>query len=620
MNEQQAREKLIDLLYGELPPAEAEQVLEQVRAHPELAEELAALRRGRAAMAIGRAAEPATPVSIPAGRAMPWASRGLRWTGAAAAVGMAAAAGIMVVLFVRGTTGPAVAGPVEIQRVNVSLTILSEPEDMPAQPQTRAPTFGLGWRGLALVRDQRLVVNLPKGESRVRFREVPSAIRPDTVRLRSLDDPEGLTILEQNYQYDLASAGAILERYIDKPITAEFADGQRVTGVLLSFDDGTLVVRPAGQGPRNLHRRQVKTVTLAELPEGLLTKPTLVWSLANRAAAKQQIEVAYMTEGLSWRADYVLKLRPGAGRPAPDQQGMPQVYDAADVVGYATVTNRSGIAYADAQLKLMAGDVHLIRPEPTPVTDAQVSMSYWGFAAPQFQEKSFFEYHLYTLGRPTTLADRETKQIEMVTAAGVKMRRIYEYDRDVNPTAVRVISELVNSKANGLGKPLPKGVVRMYAPDPTGMQTYVAQTRIDHTPTDEKLRLAWGFAFDIVVEAKRTAYSRRGADTVFERWQYQFRNHKDHDVTVHVVVRVPPEARLFQADKPWNRPEAGKVEMDIPVKAASAETVTFEYEHDRGRVDGPVVPLPSTRPTPEELERLKMLERSRQVPPAMPLE
>ena len=337
-----------------------------------------------------------------------------------------------------------------------------------------------------------------------------------------------------------------------------------------------------GEGLRSLSRQKVKALTFAELPEGLLTRPTLVWQLRNDAAADQQFEVAYLTGGLKWRVDYVLKLRPADAAPAGE---LPQITDAADLVGYATVANDSGVTYENAQLKLLAGDVNLILPPPL-----QLGYSYGGSlnrlldARPQFREKAFFEYHLYTLARRTTIRSAETKQIELISGSGLKLRRGYVYDRTVNPTAARVVSEFRNCEEDGLGKPLPKGVVRLYAPDPAGQQTYVAQTSIDHTPKDEKIRLPWGFAFDIACSARQVGGGRSGSD-YYEKWQYSLRNHKDHDVTLSVIVRVPKstyKAACARGGKgqPWHIREVGIVEIEVPVKANTAETVTFEYNHD----------------------------------------
>ncbi len=614
MNCDAIREKLIDLVYDELPAEEQAAIHRHLTECPSCRREVEALRFARSAVADYAAGEPAA-AGFDVAAAKRTHARGAsvsqrRWFQAAAATAAAILiAGAWILHDLAVETAVAQAGPVEIERLGVSLTILSQPEGWRSPPgqmqqlhqhqrlvqieqpmqiggqaQPIQPVAWWGgqpvWQGIALVRDQRLVRRLPEGVSQVRFTNVPSGILPDTVRLRSLDQPEALGILEQNYQYDLASAAAVLKRHVDKPITVVFQDGRSVTGTLLSFDAATLVIRPDGAGPRNVSRENIRGVTFAKLPKGLLSRPTLVWELANRAAARQQFEVAYLTRGLQWRADYVLKLRPGRMRKElRDAEAIADIIDLADLVGYATVNNFSGVTYKDAQLKLMAGDVNLIKP---PVQTRVISLFSLnergeGLRVPVMTEKSFFEYHLYTVTRPTTLRDAETKQLEMVSGGGLKLTRGYVYNPSVNKTAARVVSELVNSEANGLGKPLPKGVVRLYAPDPEGLQTYVAKTTIDHTPKDEKLRLPWGFAFDIVCSAKRTDYSRRGHDHK-ATWRYQVRNHKDYDVNVTVMVTVPrstyaAECKGFR----WRVREVGTVEIDVPVKADQAVDVDFTY-------------------------------------------
>ena len=608
MNCQQAREQLIDLVYGELGEADRRTVLEHVDGCPACRAELADLRLARTAVARHRADEPAEVgrLWVVGGRA-PFLRRLLAPAAAAAAVVVIG----LAVWMLHETTIPAAgaAEPVEIKRLGVSLTILSEPAEgawsQPAPFQSSqeqrgfrpsSPRFRRGWRGMALVRDQRIIRRLKQGRTEVRFSGVPAGILPDTVRLRSLDSPEAMTILEQNYQYDLASAAAVLKRYVDRPVTAVFKDGQAVTGSLLSFDDAALVLQPPGEGPRNISRERLRAITLAELPEGLLTKPTLVWLLQNRAAAEQEFEVAYLTAGLTWRVDYVLKLRPGRAERGNVNESaaggpLPGVEDTADLVGYATVTNNSGVTYQDAQLKLLAGDVNLIQP-PSPAVGFD---TYWGFKGQAhakvrgFQEKSFFEYHLYTLGRPTTIRDAETKQIELVSGAGLKLKRAYVYDRQGNPTAARVVSELTNSEANGLGKPLPKGVLRLYAPNAEGVETYAARTTIDHTPKDEKIRLPWGYAFDIACSFTETDRGREGRGR-YRTWQYEIRNHKDYAETVTVLARVPKTTYQARCDRPWHVREVGLVEIDVPVEANSAATATFTHSYsgsDGGGLESP---------------------------------
>ena len=614
MNCNEAREKLIDLAYGELPDAEASVLQQHIEGCDACRAELAALRSARIALAEFRASEPATgrlrmggPSAAAAGRVIRFG----RWLPALTA--LAAAVMIVATLWMFVSTPTAIAGPVEIKQIGVSLTILSQPEGwqaspMPMQqrmvqqeiaPNAPAQSWQVSpyWQGMALVRDHRLIRNLKAGQTSVRFTNVPTGIMPDTVRLRSLDDPEGLSILEQNYQYDLATTWAVLKRYIDKPITIEFQKGDSATGTLLSFDGVSLVIRPEGEGPRTVSREHVRAIRFEKLPEGLLSKPTLVWDLQNNAAREQQFEVAYLTRGIAWRADYVLKLRPGG---KGEIEGEDAIVDTADLVGYATVTNNSGVTYEDAQLKLLAGDVNLIKPpqmSPLSYLSAANVADPSSGAAPQFQEKSFFEYHLYTLGRATTIRSAETKQIELVSGGGLKLKRAYVYDRTQNATAARVVSEFKNTKENGLGKPLPKGVVRLYAPDPDGEQTYIAKTTIDHTPKNEKLRLPWSYAFDIVCEHKQTKQQRRGTDYSVT-WQYSLRNHKDYDVTITVIARVPHstyQASCRRGGKayPWHVREVGIIEIEVPVKANAAEKITLDFRYNNSSGGGLVSPYDS---------------------------
>jgi hypothetical protein len=502
-------------------------------------------------------------------------------------------------------------------------------EGQMVQTWINAPANGYGppvWRGMALIRDQRVVRRLPKGATEVAFTDVPSGILPDTVRLRSLDRPDGLTILEQNYQYDLASASAVLRKYVGKPVTAVFRkDDRPVSGTLLSFDARSLVIRPDGQGPRTITREELSGIDFPKLPAGLLSRPTLLWRLANQAASEQQFEVAYLTHGLTWRADYVLKLHPaarggvgnvgraggvgvaggaktqaavaaadasadvggkqmhGAGGPraATKPSAIEDITDTADLVGYATVNNSSGVTYEQAQLKLMAGDVNLIKPPTALLTDL---CELWnrngpdpGRPAPAMTEKSFFEYHLYTVTRPTTIRNEETKQIEMVSGSGLKLRRGYVFYAGEGVAAPRVVSELMNSQANGLGKPLPKGTVRLYAPDPEGQETFVAATEIDHTPKDEKLRLRWGYAFDIACEWTQTADEDRGADHA-RTWEFDLRNHKGRGV--NVTLLVPAQFSTYRAECKgfrWHVREVGLVEIDVPLPAGASAAVIWNY-------------------------------------------
>jgi hypothetical protein len=626
MNPDPDRQKLLDLLYGELDAAAAQALRRRLRDSAELRAEYERLCVGKAAADAFAAGEPADAPPTPAagGRALSWR----RWPAPAAAAAAAAAALIaLAVWMLHGpTTKKALAtGPPEIVRTAVSITILSEPAhagpgvrtgQMPEaqmaqvgrlvrRPAINAPYqadqmghVAWPWSGLALVRDKRVVRRLDKGVTEVRFADVPAGIVPDSVRLRGLDHPGGLAVLEQNYQYDLASAAAVLERYVDRPVgVTPTGGGPVIEGHLLSFDADALAIRPSGEGPRTIPRDQVRAVRLARLPRGLLTRPTLLWHLENRAARRQRFEVVYLTRGLTWRADYVLKLR-AAERPAGGGEPQaPQITDTADLVGYATVTNDSGVTFEDAELKLMAGDLHLVMPPRALfLTDGSnlADQEYEWRAGVPFREKAFFEYHLYTLGRRTTLRSAETKQITLVTGGGLKLRRGYVFDRTQNATAARVVSELNNTKANGLGKPLPKGVVRLYAPGPDGRQTYAARTTIDHTPADEMLRLPWGHAFDIACSAKKLRHERPGGDTTRETWRYRLASAKDYGVTVTVIARVPRSTFRATCSHRWGVREVGVVEIEVPLPAGEAATVSFQYSYNPARGGGLTSPHEKT--------------------------
>jgi hypothetical protein len=595
MNCDRANELLMDLVYGELEDQEARAVEQHAASCPKCAGELRELCLGRSLMAKYRGDEPAIVTATPG-----WPPR-LRLRRFVASVTAAAAAiliGVAVwvfhetTTFVHGQEGPPV-----ITQTGVSLTIISRPDNYRGAGRVERDRFRRGssqgglspgdilmargiWPGLALVRDQRLVRRLKKGVTEIRFTGVPSGILPDTIRLRGVDHPEGLAILEQNYQYDLASAAAVLKRYVDKAITIVPKDaGKPVTGVLMSFDGRMLVIQMADGSVRNIERTHIRSIAFAKLPAGLLTRPTLLWGLENRAATKQKFEVAYLTHGLVWRADYVLKLKPAAK--IENANAKSGIVDTADLVGYATVTNNSGVTYENAQLKLMAGDVNLIQPERfhyrrnrPDEAQGQGEESHKGF-----KEKSFFEYHLYTLGRATTIADAETKQIELLSGSGIKLNRGYIYDPNANKTAARVVSEFKNSEENGLGKPLPKGAVRLYAPDGEGVDSYVARVDIDHTPVNEKVRLMWGHAFDIACSSKQTKFSRRGSDR-HHTWAYQIRNHKEYDVSVTIIAHVPRSTYKADCNYPWHVRQVGMVEIDVPVKANTAATATFSYSYN----------------------------------------
>ena len=367
-------------------------------------------------------------------------------------------------------------------------------------------------QNFGVVRERRKV-NLTEKLGTIRFTDVAAQIDGTSVSFKSLTDP-GATVLEQNYEYDLVSADKLLQKYIDKPITVLTKDGSRYAGNLLSFDGNQLVIRQYGEkGDVGMVQRgdNVKDIQFSALPDGLITKPTLVWKLATEKVGDQLIEVAYQTAGINWQSDYNAVLN------ADDSH--------LDLSGWVTINNESGATYKDAKLKLIAGDVRRVQQPQVMSRVGAAKLAMADEMAAGFEEKAFFEYHLYTLGRSTTVADNQTKQIELLKTADVPVKKVFLYDGApqyrwygglVTDTGygsgegnkkINVIIELKNSQDNHMGMPLPKGKVRLYKRDPADASLeFIGEDQIDHTPKDETVKLHIGDAFDIVGERKRTDF------------------------------------------------------------------------------------------------------------------
>jgi len=397
--------------------------------------------------------------------------------------------------------------------------------------------------GFAVIKQER-VMPLASGRSEVRFTDVAALIEPTTVSFRSLTDPEGTRVLEQNYQFDLVSGAKLLERYLDREITVEQAHGDNVEqfiGTLLSASGGLIL---KGRDGNLVTLNGYSNIRFPELPGGLMTRPTLVWDVLAEKAADHRVRVTYQTDGLTWWADYNLIFTPGRD----PNHGL------LDVNAWVSILNQSGGSYDNAKLKLIAGDVH--RAKRTIARGARVdTMQKRMAAAPAgFEEKSFFEYHLYTLGRATTLPDNSTKQIELFDAArDVDAKKLLVYrgapagyggylsnpatDRNYgthsNPK-VDIYLDFRNSKENGLGIPLPSGRIRVSQLDPDdGTLEFIGEDTIDHTAKNEEILIQLGSAFDVVGERKQLDFR---VDTA-RRWmeeeiEIKLRNHKEESVDV----------------------------------------------------------------------------------------
>jgi hypothetical protein len=399
--------------------------------------------------------------------------------------------------------------------------------------------------GYAVVKQER-TMQVP-GSGDIRFTDVASHIDPTTVTFRSLTAPQETQVLEQSYQFDLVGADKLLERFLDETITVEQVRGDEtvsITGTLLSAAGGIILQDDAGR----LHAiNGYANIVFPDRPGGLVTRPTLVWDVASAQPGPQDVRVTYQTSGITWWADYNVVFTPGEDA----NSGL------LDVGAWVSIINQSGATYNDAKLKLIAGDVHRApqQPQPYPMMARGMVMDQ-AAAAPGFAEKAFFEYHLYTLGRPTTIPDNSTKQIELFEAArGVPADKVLVYyglegwpygflpepaiDRNFgvqSNTKVDVYLRFDNDEESGLGIPLPSGRIRVNQLDPADdTLEFIGEDVIDHTPRDEEVLIKLGNAFDVVGERKQVDFRvDQDDDWMEETIEITLRNHKDEPVNVIV--------------------------------------------------------------------------------------
>lgn len=441
-------------------------------------------------------------------------------------------------------------------------------------------------QGFGLVKEAR-ILNLKEGMQTLAIEDVASRIEPNSVGVKSITDPNGFQVLEQNYQYDLISPLSILNKSVGQRIrfirtigekrdvlegtlisaptavvgNADGSSQQTYNGMVIRTDDGRIVLSPTGE------------VEVQSVPAGLISKPTLLWDVDAAKAGQNTIELSYLTQGMNWNADYVL------------------MYDGqskADLKGWVTLTNQSGVTYKDARLKLLAGDVARVNQG---VSGGMGGAGRLGAvrSANQFQEQSLFEYHLYTLERPTTLANNETKQISLLEGKGIKIEKKLIIDSmqgyfnyypnqgevgtgDIKP---QIRLEFVNSKENNLGIPLPKGTVKIYQRDSSGSVQMLGEAAIDHTPRDEMLSLVVGQAFDIRASRKRTDFHMVTDRSASETFEIEVRNRKDVSDTVHVLERHWGDWNVTAKSMDFVKADANTMDFTVDLKAGESKTITY---------------------------------------------
>ena len=433
---------------------------------------------------------------------------------------------------------------------------------------------------LALVKDQRRV-QLKPGASALAFRDVSARMRPETALLRSVSAPGSLSVLEQNFDFDLLTPRKLLEKYVGQTVSVvrtNPATGAETTeqATVLAANDG--VVLQIGQ---RIETGIPGRLVFGSVPANLRDRPTLVMSLENTAASAQEVELSYLTAGLAWKADYVVELN------ATD--------DKLDISGWVTLTNTSGASYRNARLQLVAGDVNQAPPELAPRGRAvMMAASTMAKSSNDMAEESLFEYHLYTLARPTTIAENQTKQVALLSATGVPVRKElllkgndYYYQGQAGDLGqklkVGVFVEFDNKESARLGMPLPKGVIRVYKKDAAGNAQFIGEDRVDHTPKGEKVRLKLGDAFDVTADKKQTDFKKLSGtgkyNAVYESaYEIVLKNAKKDAVVVTVQEPMPGDWQMVSASQPHTKGAANTAVWAVPVPAEGKAVLTYRTQ------------------------------------------
>jgi len=430
-------------------------------------------------------------------------------------------------------------------------------------------------RELALVKDLRQVA-LEPGENRLAWRNVSVKIRPETALLSETSGQVPFTLLEQNFDYDLLTPESLLKKYLGRRVQVIRTNdaGER------TLEEATVLAASEGAVLRYADRIETGVVghlAYPDVPANLRDQPTLVLHLDAPGAGEGAFELSYLTGGLSWKADYVADLAPEGAK--------------MDLNGWVTLTNESGIAYRQARVQLVAGEVHRVEgPMPAPPMMRGMVMAE---QAAMPQEEALEEYHLYTLPRPTDVQDNQTKQVALLSAPGVAVTRelvvrgqphTYRAQGPDGWTKLKVASMLSFVNEGGsLGIPLPAGVVRVYAKDSRGNAQFVGEDRIDHTPKGESLTLKLGESFDVTARRKQTSFKKLGGTTAYDYafeagFELELKNAKSEPVSVKVVEEIPGDWTIVRESQPHTKEAAGLVSWQLAVPAAGSATLTWQAQ------------------------------------------
>ncbi len=438
---------------------------------------------------------------------------------------------------------------------------------MPQENNQKSVAVTVYNNNLGVVKDVREIY-VKSGTSEIKFTDVAKQIDPTSVHIKFNGD-----VLEQNYQYDLVSLNKILEKYTDHNIKLIDDKDNTIQGKLLSSSGGQLVLQKDDGGLLMVPNTQKYRYSVGSLPEGLITKPTLVWLVKSKSSGNQNVEISYQTGGLSWHAEYVAVLNKDDNK--------------LDLNAWVSIDNRSGATYKNATLKLVAGDVNLVKNQMQNEYAPTRLMAVKKAAQPQFQEKPFFEYHIYNLERPTTIADNETKQISLFEANDITATKKYYYHsgsyysgyfQPVKNNKVDVIVEFNNKEKDGLGIPMPKGIVRVYKSDGNSLE-FIGEDQIDHTPKEERVKLKIGEAFDVLADEVQKENTKI-ADNVYEQvYEITLKNRKDEDITVQVDRTLGYYWKILNSSLPYEKKDAQNIIFKVPIKKNNETKLSFRVRY-----------------------------------------
>jgi hypothetical protein len=433
---------------------------------------------------------------------------------------------------------------------------------------------------LALVKDQR-EVKLPKGQCQLAFQEVSAQIRPETAILRNLTSPKGFGVIEQNFDFDLLTPQKLLEKYVGQKVEVIISkprtEGQgqvevREEATVLSTNGGAVL-----QFADRIETTIPGRIVYPNVPENLRARPTLVMSLGSPTASAQKLELSYLTGGLTWKADYAVNL-------SADEKSL-------DISGWVTLSNQSGSAYPNAVLQLVAGNVNTASRATATSGMPRVEYAKAYATADAMAEESLFDYHLYTLERPTTLKENQTKQVAMLTASNVPVRKEYllrgqthyysgAYGDLGDKLPVGTFISFDNKESASLGKPLPAGIIRAYKKDSKGGAQFIGEDSITHTPKNEEVRLKLGDAFDITAKRKQTDFKKIDGtgryNYVYESaYQVEIKNAKKEAVTVTVQEPMPGDWEILEKSHNFTKETSGTAKFTVNIPAEGSAVLKY---------------------------------------------